>query len=185
MAVAPPGSRGKIDFENTLAIDVLRKRAQGHACFVVEDEGTHIGRCSVPLALRHTMAQAPLVWLEVPFAERVERILSDYVVAQQADFVAVYGEGPGEVAFREHLLGSLAKIAQRLGGERYQRLQAIMQSALAAPGAGDVDLHREWIESLLHGYYDPMYAFQRQKHAERIVFAGGASDVLAYLRAQG
>lgn len=181
----PTGQPGQIDFENTLAIDVLRKRAQGHACFVVEDEGTHIGRCSVPLALRHTMAQAPLVWLEVPFAERVERILSDYVVAQQADFVAVHGEGQGELAFREHLLRSLAKIAQRLGGERYQRLQAIMQSALAAPGAGDVDLHREWIEALLHGYYDPMYAFQRQKHAERIVFAGGASDVLAYLRAQG
>ena len=181
----PTGQPGQIDFENTLAIDVLRKRAQGHACFVVEDEGTHIGRCSVPLALRQTMAQAPLVWVEVPFAERVERILSDYVVAQQADFLVVYGEGPGEGAFREHLLGSLAKIAQRLGGERYQRLQAIMQSALAAPGAGDVDLHREWIEALLHGYYDPMYAFQRQKHAERIVFAGGASDVLAYLRAQG
>ena len=181
----PTGQPGQIDFENTLAIDVLRKRAQGHACFVVEDEGTHIGRCSVPLALRQTMAQAPLVWVEVPFAERVERILSDYVVAQQADFVAVYGEGPGEGASREHLLGSLAKIAQRLGGERYQRLQAIMQSALAAPGAGDVDLHREWIESLLHGYYDPMYAFQRQKHAERIVFAGGATDVLAYMRAQG
>ncbi len=78
----------------------------------------------------------PVVWVEVPFAERVERILSDYVVAQQADFVAVYGEGPGEVAFREHLLGSLAKIAQRLGGERYQRLQAIMQAALASPGRG-------------------------------------------------
>ena len=136
----------------------------------------------MPLALRHTMAQAPLVWLEVPFAERVERILSDYVVAQQADFVAVHGEGQGEVAFREHLLGSLAKIAQRLGGERYQRLQAIMQAALAAPGPGDVGLHREWIEALLHGYYDPMYAFQRDSKDKRIEFCGDQAAVVEYLR---
>ena len=131
------------------------------------------------------MSQAPLVWVEVPFEERVARILSDYVVAQHADFVAVYGESQGGPAFREHLLHSLAKIAQRLGGERHQRLHAIMQAALAAPGAGDVALHRAWVVELLQGYYDPMYAYQRQKHAARIACAGGAADVLAYLRAQG
>ena len=75
-----------------------------------------------------------------------------------------------------------AEIAQRLGGERHQRLHAVMQAALAAPGAGDLALHREWITALLTGYYDPMYAYQHHQKAERIVFAGNAADVLAYLR---
>ena len=180
----PTGQPGQIDFENRLAIDLLKKRAQGHVHFVLEDEGTNIGRCSVPLALREIMGQAPLVWLEVPFEERVDRILCDYVVAQHADFVTAYGEAQGGVLFREHLLGSLAKIAQRLGGERYQQLDGVMQAALRAPQAGDLALHREWVVALLHGYYDPMYAFQRHKRAERIVFAGDAPAVLAYLRAQ-
>lgn len=178
----PTGQPGQIDFENTLAIDLLKKRASGHTCFVLEDEGTHIGRCSVPMVLRQIMAQVPVVWVEVPFEERVARIVSDYVVAQHADFVAVSGEPQGDVSFREHLLGSLAKIAQRLGGERHQRLHAVMQAALAAPGAGDLALHREWITALLTGYYDPMYAYQHHQKAERIVFAGNAADVLAYLR---
>ena len=178
----PTGQPAQIDFENRLAIDLLKQRARGHASLVLEDEGTHIGRCALPLVLRQAMAQAPMVWLEVPFAERVDRILRDYVVAQHADFVAVLGEPLGDASYRTHLLGSLAKIAQRLGGERYQSLHALMQAALETPGAGDLTLHREWITALLGGYYDPMYAYQRQQKADRIAFAGAAAEVLAYLQ---
>jgi tRNA 2-selenouridine synthase len=181
----PTGQPVQIDFENTLAIDLLKKRARGHACFVLEDEGKHIGRCAVPLVLRQIMAKAPVVWVEVPFEARVARIERDYVVAQHADFVAVFGDAQGDAAFRAHLLGSLAKIAQRLGGERYQRLQGIMAAALATPGVGDLALHREWIAALLSSYYDPMYAYQRHQKADRITFVGDAAEVLGYLRATG
>jgi tRNA 2-selenouridine synthase len=47
---------------------------------------------------------------------------------------------------------------------------------------GSVDMHRVWIEALLREYYDPMYAFQREKKAGRIAFAGDQAAVLAYLR---
>jgi len=43
-------------------------------------------------------------------------------------------------------------------------------------------LHRGWIEGLLREYYDPMYAFQREKKGARIEFAGEKAAVLEYLR---
>ena len=49
---------------------------------------------------------------------------------------------------------------------------------------GAVDLHRVWIEALLREYYDPMYAFQREKKGSRIAFAGDQAAVLEYLREQ-
>ncbi|MHB8354079.1 MAG: tRNA 2-selenouridine(34) synthase MnmH, partial [Burkholderiales bacterium] len=46
---------------------------------------------------------------------------------------------------------------------------------------GAVDLHRGWIEGLLREYYDPMYAFQRERKEARIEFSGGQREVLDYL----
>jgi tRNA 2-selenouridine synthase len=48
--------------------------------------------------------------------------------------------------------------------------------------SGAVDLHRDWIEGLLREYYDPMYAFQREKKGARIEFVGEQAAVLEYLR---
>lgn len=48
-----------------------------------------------------------------------------------------------------------------------------------------MDLHRGWIEGLLREYYDPMYAFQREKKGARIEFAGEQAAVLEYLRERG
>ena len=177
------GQPTQIDFENRLAIDILKKRARGHALFVLEDEGRHVGSCSVPLELRQRLEQVPIVCLEDPFDARVERILRDYVVQQCADFVAAHGEAAGAALFAARLLESLEKLSKRLGGDRSQKLREIMQRALERQQAcGDVALHRDWIAELMRHYYDPMYAFQRQSRADRIAFQGDQSAVLAYLR---
>ncbi|SDE97869.1 tRNA 2-selenouridine(34) synthase MnmH [Phytopseudomonas seleniipraecipitans] len=177
------GQPAQIDFENALAIDILRKRAAGIEQFVVEDEGRIVGSCNVPLALYQGMQGYPLVWLEDRFDNRVERILRDYVVDLCAEFIAVHGEEQGFVLFAERLLQSLDNIHKRLGGERHQRLLAIMQAALdEQQRSGAVELHRGWIEGLLREYYDPMYAYQRDSKAERIEFAGDEAAVVAYLR---
>jgi len=77
----------------------------------------------------------------------------------------------------------LSNIHKRLGGERFSRLHAILQDALAEQArSGAVDLHRDWIEGLLREYYDPMYAFQRESKGARIEFAGEQGAVVAYLR---
>ncbi|CAD5106244.1 tRNA 2-selenouridine(34) synthase MnmH [Zestomonas carbonaria] len=177
------GQPEQIDFENRLAIDLLKRRAAGAACFVLEDEGRTIGRCAVPLELYQGMQRFPLVWLEDSFEDRVERILRDYVTDLCAEFVAVHGAEAGFPLFAERLLQSLSNILKRLGGERYQRMRTLMQDALdEQQRSGTIDLHRAWIEGLLREYYDPMYAYQRELKAERIEFAGEQEAVLAYLR---
>ena len=177
------GQPAQIDFENALAVDFLRKRAAGMQRFVLEDEGRIIGRCSLPLELYSGMHAFPLVWLEDSLSGRVERILKDYVVDLSADFIALLGAEAGFKAFAERLQQSLSNILKRLGGERYQRLAAIMDQALQEQGSsGNVDTHRDWIEALLVEYYDPMYVYQRQNKAGRIEFVGEQAAVVEFLR---
>lgn len=175
----------QISFENGLAVDLLKKRARGHIRFVVEDEGKHIGSRAVPLELRHRLEQAPIVYLHDAFDARVERILQDYVVVQCADFTALHGDEVGFHTFAARLIASLDKLARRLGGDLHQRLRLVLQEALRKQqeGAG-IDLHRDWITALLKHYYDPMYAYQRQGRAGRIVFEGDRAAVLEYLLEQ-
>src|SRR3990167_2524385 len=175
------GQPAQIDFENRLAIDLLKQRARGIEQFVLEDEGRMVGSCTVPLELYQGMQRYPLVWLEDAFEDRVERILRDYVVNLCAEFIALHGEEEGFRLYAERLLQSLSNIQKRLGGERYQRLLTIMQSALDEQRSGAVALHRDWIAGLLREYYAPMYAYQRDSKAARIEFAGDQAAVIAYL----
>ncbi|SES29082.1 tRNA 2-selenouridine(34) synthase MnmH [Pseudomonas sp. NFPP19] len=176
------GQPSNIDFENRLAVDLLKKRERGVQSFVLEDENRMIGSCALPLPLYQSMQGLPMVWLEDSLANRVQRILDDYVVNLCAEFVAVHGE-QGFALFAERLLESLNKIHKRLGGERHQRLFLLMEAALAEQArGGDVERHRAWIEGLLGEYYDPMYAFQRESKGARIEFSGEHGAVLDYLR---
>ncbi|HEY0288875.1 MAG TPA: tRNA 2-selenouridine(34) synthase MnmH [Pseudomonas sp.] len=174
---------GQIDFENSLAIDILKKRARHLHQFVIEDEGRTVGSRAVPLELFRTMQQAPLVWLEDSFASRVERILKDYVIDLCAEFIEMQGLESGFNGFAERLKQSLSSIVRRLGGERYQRLSAIMDAALEEQArSGNVDLHRDWISGMLSEYYDPMYVYQRNSKDPRIEFAGDQAAVIEYLK---
>ncbi|MNF00896.1 tRNA 2-selenouridine synthase [compost metagenome] len=79
----------------------------------------------------------------------------------------------------------MGNILKRLGGERYQRLSALLQQALDEQQRnGDVALHRAWISGLLSEYYDPMYAYHRDSKAGRIEFSGNHTEVREYLRAR-
>lgn len=177
------GQPTQIDFENRLAIDILKKRHAGHHRLVLEDESQAIGSCSLPPDLYRAMQQCPMVWLEDSLEHRVERILRDYVVNLCAEFVAAHGATQGFERFAERLRKSLDNIHKRLGGVRHQQLRGMLDAALAAQASrGDLTPHRDWIAGLLAGYYDPMYAYQRKLKADRIVFAGGQGAVLAYLR---
>jgi tRNA 2-selenouridine synthase len=177
------GQPQQIDFENSLAIDILKKRAAGQQQFVLEDESRMVGSCTLPLALHQGMQGYPLIWLEDSLEGRIERILGDYVIDLCAEFIAVHGQEQGFGLFAARLQQSLTNILKRLGGERYQRLAASMDAALAEQWrSGDVALHREWIAGLLAEYYDPMYAFQHDSKTARIEFRGDQAAVLEYLQ---
>lgn len=176
---------GQIDFENRLAIAALKVRAAGARRLVLEDEGRIVGSCSVPLTLYRVMQEAPLVWLEDSFENRVTRILGDYVTNMQAEYAALHPTDAeaGFNAFADYLVGSLQRIYKRLGGERHQQLDALMREALdIQQRTGDVQAHRRWIEGLLTHYYDPMYVYQRESKNARVVFRGEQQEVIDWLR---
>ena len=128
------------------------------------------------------MQQSPLVWLEDSLENRIERILRDYVVDLLAEFEAAHGKQAGFPLFAQRLRQGLDRIVKRLGRQRHNQLAALMDQALAEQDrSGQVAAHRAWISGLLTQYYDPMYVYQRQQKAKRVVFQGDAAAVLAYL----
>ncbi len=173
----------QVNFENALAIDLLKKRERGMRQFVLEDESRLIGSCSLPLSLHGAMQHYPMVWLEDSLDSRIERIVQDYVVKLCAEFVTAYGPDEGFAAYAQRLQTSLKNIVKRLGGERYQRLAAIMDQALVLQQkTGDLSIHHGWVASLLIEYYDPMYTAQRERADKHILFRGDHAAALAFLR---
>ncbi|TWG83804.1 tRNA 2-selenouridine synthase [Cupriavidus gilardii J11] len=175
----------QIDFENALAIDLLRRRRAGAHTLMIEDEGRFIGSRDVPPRLYARMQASPLVWLDEPFDARVERVLGDYVVDLSAEFIDAHGPELGFDAFAARLRQALADIARRLGGARHAELAAMLDHALRRQREhGDVAAHRGWIAGLLRHYYDPMYDYQRQSREARVVFRGDRVAVMDFLRAR-
>ena len=173
----------QINFENALAIELLKKEAQGAKFLVIEDEARNVGSLGVPQALYDAMQLAPIVRLEVAQADRNQVSIEEYIVDTQNHFDEVYGKEQGAEKLSEHLLNSLSKIQKRLGGERYQAAYKMMESA--------IDLwHRELsldgfipiVNTLLVDYYDPMYDYQIEKKKDRISFVGNKNEVIQYLK---
>ena len=160
-----------IAFENALAVALLRVPEATTAA--LEDEGRTIGRLAIPESLFDAMRQAPIVLLETADAERVDNILTEYVL-----------EAP---APRVRLPAALDRITRRLGGSRHRQIAGLMDAAFAAGDPHDNrEAHRRWIRALLKHYYDPMYDHQLAGKAARIALRGNAKQVAAYLaEAQG
>lgn len=169
-----------IDFENAIAIDMLKKYQQTDA-FVLEDEGVVIGRCSVPLSLRETMKQTSILILEKSFDERVETILNDYVIGLNKEYLDEHGD-EGRLRYQTAMLDALKRIRKRLGGQRYVEIHAILEKALIT---NDLDLHRDWIIRLLKEYYDPMYEYQIENKSNRIVLKGNEEELTDFLQSKG
>ncbi len=176
----------QIDFDNRLAIELLRLQKRGVKKIALEDESRLIGKCALPITMRDKMLVSPVVWVEEPIESRVERILHDYVQDLGAQFNTLLGEHAGFEAFSIRLLESLKNLYKRLGGERHTRLAQAMQQALEIQQtSGSIDAHRDWIRPLLTEYYDPMYEHQRAGKASRIIFSGDQKAVTQYLQESG
>jgi tRNA 2-selenouridine synthase len=166
----------QIDFENSLAIALLKAKHIHAGPVYIEDESRLIGRCALPLSFKHRLAESPIVLLDASLDERVEVVLQDYVIDMTRDFIARDGEVPGMQHFSQYLFASLERIERRLGNERKNSLMSIMQDALAQQqthtGQASFDGHRVWIRQLLKDYYDPMYDYQLEKKIERVRLRG-------------
>lgn len=171
------GQPTQINFENALAIAMLKlPRRQSRRLFL-EDESRAIGSLSLPQTLYGKMAEAPLALLEESLEQRIDTILHDYILSNFLDFKRTAPDDYQQL-FREYLLSSLAKIRRRLGDEHYTVLRTSMEHALA--DREQLDGHREWVRLLLQRYYDPMYEYQLGKKISRVVFRGNRDELLRW-----
>jgi tRNA 2-selenouridine synthase len=113
-----------------------------HRSIWVEDESRNIGRNILPAGIFNQIRSSPVIYLDTPRADRVDRLVRDY-----AGFSA------------DELGESIRKISQRLGGD-------ITKKALDAVNMGD---YRSTAEMVLH-YYDKTYLFGLNKRDQQSVF---------------
>lgn len=174
--VAPQPSQ--VDFENAVAIDLIKKRP---ASFIVlEDESRLIGRIQVPHELKRAMDAAPVVVLNEPLEQRIERIRRDYIISQYDELCELNADRAIEL-LSEQLLSATDAIRKRLGGVNHQEVRKMVENALIQHAKGDLEAHRHWIGFLLNNYYDPMYHYQMDKKKERVVFAGNRKEIIDWL----
>ncbi len=172
--------RSQASFENALAVELLKRDA---ARLVLEDEGRTIGGNHLPGCLYDRMVASPIAVVDDPFDLRVARLHNDYFVRMQREFIAVQGEEAGWLAYAEYLHHGLFAIRRRLGLQRFAELRAHLDTALAIQlQHGDTRGHNAWLVPLLKEYYDPMYRYQLEKKAAKIVFRGSWQEVNDWLQ---
>ncbi len=172
----------QINFENHIAIELLKLRASGHQQMIMEDESRLIGRCALPLTLQEKLREAPLVILEASLEHRVHHSWENYILSNYREQVALCNSDEvAFTAFADSLKLSLGNIRKRLGGARHQELAKVLEAALLAHQHGDPEPHKQWIEVLLRDYYDPMYDYQLKSKQRHVVFRGNFTEVLEFL----
>jgi tRNA 2-selenouridine synthase len=107
----PPQPRQEM-FENLLAKELWEKSmvnsqwsidgaysTAGRSHFWLEDESQRIGDLNLPNALWNTIRNSPVIFMEIPFEERLNHIVEEYGLCD-----------------KEKLIDSTKRISQRLGG---------------------------------------------------------------------
>lgn len=171
----------QIDFENRIAIDLLKVEAKHPQSMVVlEDESRNIGARHIPHYFADRMATSQFVVIEMDFEERLERLWQEYVVERYLKTMAFFG-ATGEQEFARYLRESLLRVQKRLGGQRTQALLTSMDNAIAVQHQDNFASHRDWLTGITRDYYDPMYSYQLEKKKELVVFRGAREAVMAWL----
>lgn len=172
----------QIDFENSLAVKVLKLASQELPKVLIEDESRLIGRCAIPEIFFGSMREAELLYVEESFEQRVENIFQDYIVQ------TAIGTGDLEkasVQFAE-FEKAVNQISRKLGGARAQEIQQdiVNSKNIFLKDSKKLESNKLWISKLLTYYYDPLYANSLAKRSPKIVIRGNSKVILDYLKSQ-
>jgi len=171
----------QINFENSLAYELLHKIDKNHKTLIFEDEGKNIGRVYLPQKLYEFLNEQNLVVLDTPLERRVDITFNEYIIEAQQEYNSYYAD-EGLKYWQQNILANLERIERRLGGKRYGEIKKLFLYALnEQKRSGDKTAHKLWIEPLLNNYYDPMYDYQISKKADTIIFRGSEDEVEEYL----
>lgn len=175
----------QINFENNLAMAMIRLFEKKPKQMVIEDEGRNIGSVNLPVELFDYLKNDQRVLVETSIEERVAITLDEYVVEAQQEYAVQNGADNALQAWVDFMLAAFGRIQKRLGGERHQRVMKLFETAVShQQQTGSVESHQAWIETLLTEYYDPMYDYQMQKHHRKVNFQGTQQEVIDYLQSQ-
>ncbi|WP_299009389.1 tRNA 2-selenouridine(34) synthase MnmH [uncultured Shewanella sp.] len=175
----------QINFENTLAIELLKLRVNKPPWLLIEDESYLIGRAAIPKNFYQKMQLANILVLEETMENRVTRILQDYIINMYEEFSTRLGIDEGQRALQKYLTQGLMQIKKRLGGKLHDELQRHLKLACQRDAHKNIsDDHRIWITKLLSHYYDPMYQYQLDKKQSKIVFQGDHLAINQWLNNQ-
>jgi tRNA 2-selenouridine synthase len=145
-------------FENLLAFELARVRVQGLPVWI-EDESRMVGYVQVPNRVYEAIRASQVLFLEVPFESRVERL------------VEVYGDASPEL-----LKDSFDRIQTRLGGLKHKEAHDALEKG---------DLHEAAAIALT--YYDRAYAKGLGRRDPELVMRvevnGGAREMANQIRA--
>lgn len=169
----------QINFDNNLAYKIIQNEEKKHKIIVLEDEGRHVGRCYLPKNLAEHFAAAPHIVLEVPFFQRVNNTLEEYVHQAQKEFQQEFGFEEGLKKWKLFMENNLDNIKNKLGGELHKRILLSLNEAFEYQiNKNDFEYHKNWIEYLLKEYYDPMYEYQMERIKEKIIFTGTEKEII-------
>ncbi len=116
-------------FENLLAQELWKKYPSQESPIWVEDESQRIGNLNLPGSIWNNMRTSPVVFLQIPFEQRLDYIVREYGVCDT-----------------DQLSSAVVRISKRLGGlETKNALEKLQQQD-----------KKEAFRILLH-YYDKLY----------------------------
>lgn len=171
----------QINFENNLAIELLKHQAKGNPPMLLEDEGNHIGRVHIPNKTYKAFRSGPLIVLETPIEERIELTFQEYIIQSLKEYQEEHGE-EGFTQWKGAVENQFSRIKNRLGDERFRQMKTELGAAMKAhEETGNTDLYKPWIGKLLTNYYDPMYDYHIAKSDNEVVFQGSAKEIKEYL----
>ena len=178
----PGGQPTQLNFEIAVAVAFVKASQHQASAILIEDESRLIGRCALPPVLQTAKQAADLVLVDASLDARVDHSFENYILA---NLNALQESGLDDdiafQAFADGLMESLERVQKRLGGTRYKALCEAMQDAIVQHKLGSPDAHKAWIRTMLSEYYDPMYNYQIEGRADRVLMRGTEQEVAEFL----
>ncbi len=109
----------------------------------IEEEGRFLGQNSLPVTLFQRMQRAPMVRLEMPLEQRLDRI------------VASYGQAPAA-----QIITAITRLTKRMGVANAQRARHFFEAGRVRDSFG-----------ILLQYYDSTYQFRRDRDHEGTIIS--------------
>jgi len=172
-------------WENQVAVNWIKLEAESDAPVVFESESQLIGRVALPHYFQNALRSATVVELITGDEERIKNICHDYIGTTLEHYRNIGSEAQSLDGFEDFIRGCLQRIKKRLGGERFTRLDALLPlMTVELKENKPLEHTHEIVRTLLHEYYDPLYAHKMLGREGQVAFRGSADEITSWLQSQ-